>query len=153
MKKPYKPYEPSRPTAPSKTWKRPFRISIDHHGGKSLLELRKQVPENINDDNIFITIEDDSDYYSGNNWTTVYLEYYIEEDNLNYNRQIKDYEQSLKKYHKKCEEYKPKFQTYLEEKKKYDEWFKTNWKEQQLIRKQKEIVDLKKRLAKLEKKK
>lgn len=148
MKRPKKPYEPAKPTEPSKTWKYPHRLYINE--SISFADIRKQIPNVISNDDIWFELSNVDDY---EDVYDTYIVYYTSEPNQKYEQEIVRYEKKYAEYIKNMEAYKPTLAAYEKETAIYDEWFKSNSKQCEEANIKKEIDFLKKKLAKLEKKK
>jgi len=139
MKKPYKPHQPHQPTKPLKKIKVSNRVEIEDY--TTIQELLAKVPAGTDLNDVVISINRNTDYYSGDTYVNVHVEYYTEVDNPNY-------EADMKKYPSKMEKYKSKLTGYLKAKAEYDAWFAENEKRKETI----ELETLRKRLKQLEKK-
>lgn len=147
MKKPNKPSEPSKPIIPPVKRLIPHTISINE--SSSLTALIDLIPKELSIplSALNILVEDEYDPYSGDGGARCYLEYFTEENDPDYGRSMKTYENKLKEYDKKMETYKTKMSEFVKEQKAYDKWSEEKSKEERA----KEIAALEKKLAKLKK--
>lgn len=149
MKKPVKPIEPKKPEEPSKTIKIPHRISI--LDDISLEKLLSEVPKDIPQSDINIIREEDWNYDGREMTTSVYLIYHVEKENPYYDAEVKRFSKRMDQYGFRMSKYNPLLETYMKEYKVWEEWNNKEMIERRETEKQKEIIELEKRLKKLKK--
>lgn len=150
IKKPKQPYKPTKPWVPQKKIPQGHRIELDQT--TTLASIIEELPKEINYSDVSVVVHEENDCYSGDSYKTVYLEYFTEIDNPNYEYHMENYNKSNKSYLEKMKKFKPKYEAYLKEKEVYDVWHKEKMKVVHAKFKEQEIKELEARLNKLKKK-
>lgn len=138
MKEPKKPSRPCKPSPPEKIIQFNGSINLlDHYyNGDMLSDVLKQIPAEI--DYSKVAIVDNG--YGYDDGYRLYLEYYWEGENPNYDKELKKYEDKLEKYKSKLADYKKSMESYKVELEAYEKWWRQN-KIETLKRELEELVE------------